>query len=333
MKILKILGFIGLGLLSVILVVGFLSPSEFEASAAKVIEAPSQVVYAQCADLEKRHQWSPWEQMDSTMTITTGEISVGEGASYSWESASQGNGSLTYTKAVPNELLVSSLNFGTESDAEGIMTFEEAPEGTKVTWTMKADLGSNPFSRLMYRLLKPSMEAMFSIGLDNLAEMAENAEVAPMVEVEVVEWEGGLFLTMMDSSSFETMDSVMAMGYGSLVGELQANNAAPAGAAVCFYHKWDEENGFAVYEMGFPISEEFVASDRFAVVKKDATKVARTVHRGDYDSMDKSWEGLMGHIESNEMQYAGAPWEEYVVNMRADSNSANWVTNISFPVQ
>lgn len=172
MKALKIIGFTLIGLLLIVIVVGYMQPSKVELSVSKVVDAPVCAAFDHVNDLEKRTQWSPWEQVDSAMSIQYGQVKKGLGANYSWESPEQGHGELRYIEVEKNKRIKSEIDFGQSTKSYGTMTFQEVPDGTKVTWKFETNLGSNPFQRIFGVIVKTAIKTSFEGGLKNLAENA-----------------------------------------------------------------------------------------------------------------------------------------------------------------
>jgi len=68
-------------LLLILVVVGFILPSKYQAEKSIAIKAPAETIFEQVNDLEKCVLWSSWEADDPEMEITFGKIKVGKGAS------------------------------------------------------------------------------------------------------------------------------------------------------------------------------------------------------------------------------------------------------------
>ena len=64
MKALKIIGIIIAVLIAVVLVLGIVTPNEYNIERSVEIKAPKNVVYANISNLKKMSTWSPWEKKD-----------------------------------------------------------------------------------------------------------------------------------------------------------------------------------------------------------------------------------------------------------------------------
>jgi uncharacterized protein YndB with AHSA1/START domain len=159
---------------ALLLVIGFLLPSGFKVQRTAQIAAPPAKVYALIVDPRQWKNWTVWNQRDPAMKMSYSGADSGAGAKWSWQSASEGNGVMEFTAAVPNERLVYALSFpdmGMTSRGELQLVPDGA--GTRVTWTNEGDMGGNPVNRyfgvMMDRLVGPDFEA----GLKNLKALAE----------------------------------------------------------------------------------------------------------------------------------------------------------------
>jgi len=161
--------------LAVVLLAGgsMLSP-DFNVSRAITIEAPPERVYALVADPRAWKRWSVWNERDPAMRITYSGPESGAGAAWAWESKTEGDGKMTITAAEPPKRVAFDLFFpdvGTTS--KGDISFGQDGSGTRVTWTMRGSMGSNPLQRWFAlgadKLIGPDFES----GLRNLKNLAE----------------------------------------------------------------------------------------------------------------------------------------------------------------
>lgn len=167
---LAVVGFAAL----VIVGAGFFLPSDFAVERSVIVDAPRERVFNLVIDPREWKRWTVWNERDPKMEIAYDGPPFGQGARWSWKSASEGNGSMVFTRVVPNESLGYELlfaDFGMKSEGEIVLT--PAGTGTRVTWTNRGDVGRNPLKRYlaitMDRLVGPDFEA----GLANLKRVAE----------------------------------------------------------------------------------------------------------------------------------------------------------------
>jgi len=176
MKVLKWLLIVVVLLLAVLLVGGMLLSPKFAVTRSVVVNAPPEKVYPLVASPREWKQWSVWNRRDPAMQIVYSGPDSGAGAAWSWKSKSEGDGRMTFTAAEPNRKVDYDLyfpDFGTTST--GSIALAPEGSGTKVTWTMNGDFGSNPLFR-WFALAADSMVGKdFDGGLQNLKAIAEKS--------------------------------------------------------------------------------------------------------------------------------------------------------------
>lgn len=147
-KLLKAL-FTAVAVLGLVLTVGSLLLSgRFEVERRIVIAAPAERVFEQVADPRRWKDWSVWTRRDPAMQIRYDGPTSGAGAAWSWTSASEGNGRMSFTEAEPARRLAYELTFeGFDGVSKGEMLLAPAAGGTELRWTMRGDMGGNPMFR------------------------------------------------------------------------------------------------------------------------------------------------------------------------------------------
>jgi hypothetical protein len=120
-------------------------PADFRISRSAVMSASASEIFPHVNDLHKWDAWSPWAKLDPNMQVTHGGSPAGEGATYHWVGNKEvGEGKMTITQSKPPELVSLRLDFikPMTATSQTDFTFEPAPRGTLVTWTMT---GKNNF--------------------------------------------------------------------------------------------------------------------------------------------------------------------------------------------
>jgi carbon monoxide dehydrogenase subunit G len=74
---------------------------------------------------------------------------------------------------VPEKTIETELRMESMLPASGDFQFEKMPEGTNVTWSFDADMGANPFMKLMGSTMMTGMlKKQFDEGLEDLDSVA-----------------------------------------------------------------------------------------------------------------------------------------------------------------
>lgn len=174
MRIVKWLLGIVLALALVLVLGGLLLSPKFTVSRSVTVNAVPDKVYALVANPRQWKRWTVWNERDPAMQIEYFGAESGSGAGWAWKSKTEGDGKMTFTGAEPGRRLGYDLyfpDFGTTSAGELLFVPEAA--GTKVTWRMDGDMGSNPMYRWFALFADRMVGADFAGGLANLKTQAE----------------------------------------------------------------------------------------------------------------------------------------------------------------
>jgi len=154
--------------------IGFLLPSKFQVQRSIEINAPPKKVYDLVVEPRRWAEWSVWTRRDPAMKITYSGPPFGMGARWSWQSKSEGNGSMELTRVEPDravEYALSFSDFGMRS--AGVLRLEPAGERTRVTWSTAGDVGGNPIKHYLAAAMDRMVGPDFDAGLANLKALAE----------------------------------------------------------------------------------------------------------------------------------------------------------------
>ena len=165
-----------------VLVAASLRPPTFRIERGTRIAAPMVQVAELIADFHQWQKWSPWENLDPTMTRTYSGAQSGVGAVYEWDSkgkAGSGRMEITDMRAgAERGLIAIKLDFlkpfKASNTAEFVMTPTDA--GTDLGWAM---FGPSPF---VSKLMGLFMDFDKMVGKDfeaGLVALKRNAEQAP----------------------------------------------------------------------------------------------------------------------------------------------------------
>jgi len=179
-----------------ILVIGisFFLPKMSLVERTATINAKPHVVFGIVNDLKSYDTWMTWNQMDPNWKVKMSANSVGQGATYSWESEKTdvGIGTMLITESKPYEKVASNLTI--EGMGTSPCSFNLSPDGagTKVNWKMASDMSQSPF---IFSVMGKWMAALgimdkmagdeFEKSLANMKKIAESPEGAKYAPVPV----------------------------------------------------------------------------------------------------------------------------------------------------
>jgi uncharacterized protein YndB with AHSA1/START domain len=174
LKLLKWVAISIVGLVAVLFIGGLALSPEFKAVRNTTVNAPAEKVYALIADPREWKRWAVWNQRDPAMAITYSGPPSGNGAVWEWKSKSEGDGKMTFSAAEPGKRVAYELyfpDFGTTST--GALELASEGSGTRVTWIMNGNMGSNPIYRWMALFMDRMIGPDFEAGLANLKAISE----------------------------------------------------------------------------------------------------------------------------------------------------------------
>lgn len=149
-------------------------PGHYRVERRIAIHAAPDRVYALIAAPRAWARWSVWTRRDPGMRIVYRGPAAGIGANWSWDSRSEGRGTMLFTDAVVGEGVRYALRFpdlGTQGDGE--LRLRSDGRDTLVTWTHEGETGPNPALRLMAPFMDRILGPDFESGLRMLKQVAE----------------------------------------------------------------------------------------------------------------------------------------------------------------
>lgn len=173
MKWLKLISFGFFVFIVTLILIAYLLPARQSVQRHRDIEAPAARIWPLIANPKAWQQWAAWNQRDPAMKITYEGSESGAGAKWTWDSNSEGKGSMTFDTAETEKLLTYTLSFpDMGSAAKGRIELTPQGSGTRVTWSFETDLGNNPVMRWFGLALPGFVGKDFDEGLANLERQA-----------------------------------------------------------------------------------------------------------------------------------------------------------------
>jgi hypothetical protein len=146
------------------------------------ILAPPEVVFPILSTPSEWPMWSPWTARDPAMEIAFSGPPTGVGATWSWKSASEGDGSMTFTLSIPSVKAAYDLSIvGMGPPGKGDFLIAPNAAGCVVAWTMTSDMGNSPIGRWMGLLLPGWLRRDFAEGLSRLSDYARTQPTPPPI--------------------------------------------------------------------------------------------------------------------------------------------------------
>ncbi|MBC8756629.1 SRPBCC family protein [Kordia sp. YSTF-M3] len=324
MKILKYV----LLLLLVLIVAGAIfvatRPNDYDVVRSKVIKAPIDVVFNNINDYKNWEAWGPWMEEDSTIVVKYNEQTSGVGANYTWTSK-DGPGKMKTVSLTQNKSLEQVMQFGDYEPTDVYWTFEEVPEGTKVSWGMKSD--KTAFMFKLFAALSGGMDKMLGDmeekGLANierevLAELKKNPPKQFRLgdisqhEASAKQFIGFYQKTTTDAS-MEDMTKLFTE-FMPQAGMYAVNNKLEGYTPGSLYIKWDEETKEAEFYIGLLFDDDTILPDGEGMTKTilPAGQILKISKFGPYGvgDMDAHMK-IATYMNEKKLMPEGIVWELY----------------------
>lgn len=168
-----------IGIVAVLAVIffagGFLLPQSVTVERSIDIAKPAAEVFPHVNSLKAGQKWSPWLERDPNVQLTFDGPDEGVGAKMAWSSDNPqvGEGAQEIMQSDADTFVETALDFGDMGTAKAQFILEGAGESTNVTWTLEADMGSNPVGRWMGLMMDRWVGADYEKGLSNLKLLVE----------------------------------------------------------------------------------------------------------------------------------------------------------------
>jgi uncharacterized protein YndB with AHSA1/START domain len=163
---------IGGAAIAVIAAVPFLLPAKARIERSAVVAATPQAIFPLISSSEGFNRFNPFRDRDPNLKITYSGPKEGPGASFAW-TGKEGSGSQTISEVVDGRRVVMQLDLGSMGRPVQAFELEPVAGGTKVTWSLDADFGMNPVSRVFGLFMDGMLGPVYEKGLQNLSKTVE----------------------------------------------------------------------------------------------------------------------------------------------------------------
>ncbi len=311
----------------------------YNVSRSKVIKAQPEVVFNDLNDYKNWKDWGPWYEEDPTIEATYAANTIGEGGSYSW-TGKDGDGTMNTLKVDKPKSLDQEIIFKTpfgDMRSEVYWTLEKVEGGTNLTWGMNGEMGF--FTRWMANGMEEQIGPMEERGLELFDENIQKKTKVYSVEVNgVVDYGGGHYLYATTSCRIDEIGSNFPKIMMKVNDFIKENSVRTTGGPFSLFHKYDEENGTAMFSVCYPVSEKMITPKGTDIVSgfMERGKYFKTTLKGSYDNSQEAWETAMkevANLAEYKMIETGEPFELYVNSPLITPNPADLISEIYIPVE
>lgn len=290
------------------------------------------LIYDLTRNLTKWDLWTPWKKLDSTAIYKLIGPDGKIGTTRTWEGKVIGNGQMTLTQLIPNELVGYDLEFQHgKYQSKGKIAIEAKGDSAKVSWIDEGDLGYNPISRYMGLFMGKMLAPDFEKGLATLKRVVDQRKDWPKIEEKIIP--GQTVLLIRDSAGPNTYATVLGKGYEDIMHFIKSSKLQPKGPPFAIYLKYDTVTMFSMMDLGIPVEKAVKGKGRIRVEKIPALNAVVAYYFGPYDKTGPTYNALHQYCSESGKVMMLEPWEIYVTDPMTEKDPMKIETDIVFPVK
>jgi effector-binding domain-containing protein len=292
-----------LGLVVVLAIVGVLLPRVAHIERSIHIERPASLVFATLDTFQGVRRWSPWIEYDPELKMVIEGPREGVGAKMSWSGNKQvGTGSQLITESLPGRLVRFDLDFGGMGTGKAAFVLTPEQGGTKLTWTLDADMGAAPPGRYLGLMMDRWVGPDYEKGLQRIKAVVEklpNIDIDGLV-VETVTLEPKPIAYVSRSTSLATAEISKAYteSYALLSDYIKTNKLQASGPPLGIEVAMTPTS--YSFEAGMPIDRADAAPTEAVQIKQSyGGKALETHYVGPYDGVGKAAQKLAAYAAAH----------------------------------
>ena len=152
-----------------------------------------------------------------------------------------------------------------------------------------------------------------------------------MVEdMKLKEIEAQPMLSIRQKSRADTIGKDMGELFPQIMNYIIQQGAQPAGMPFAIYHQFGPEG--VDMECAIPVAQPMAGSGAIVAGETPGGRVAVVSYFGPYNRLKEAYNGLGEWMEAEGLEPAGPPWEVYVTDPGQEPDSAEWQTDVYYPV-
>ncbi len=340
MNALKKVIFVLLGIVVILIVIGFLLPGTRHVERSTVVEAPRSAVFALVNGFRHFNDWSPFmaAMPDAEYTYEGPDFGVGSKMAWATQEPEPETGSQIIVASTPYDRVDVELDLGPRGTAQVAYLLQPEGQGTRITWTFDTDYGFNLVGRYFGLLLDRTMGPLYAQGLANLKRIAE--------ELPKEDWSGleiGISEVASTTIAYSTGDcgrepadiaAALAAAYGRVAGFISTNGLQMAGQPTAITNYWDDR-GYG-FDAGIPVSGSPTrGAGPNSAVRMGETyggRVVKAKHVGPYTGLPETYDLITAFMVAHKLEANGRSWDVYVSDP-GNTPESELVTEVYFPVK
>ncbi len=313
----------------IILIAGIFMPKDISTSISKEVDYSNTYAFNVANNHLTVPKCSAWVLGDKETVVTYDKLVQGANSGYSWKSKKYGDGSIKYTKVVPNEKIEAELMMqGQKSTYIQTFKFLDKNKST-VSWDFNTHMSypKNVFAPfLMHMINKKNNET-----IDNMSAEVERRKKGEYYSYQVKEvgQNQRFFVTSRNSVSVDQIGQFYAQNLAAVYQKLQAEGIIAAGAPCAIFYKFDEVSGNADMAVAVPVLSPIAIKDLTSETFP-AQNVVTVDYFGDSAKNQVAHYALNDYINDRKYTENYPVLEEYVTDPLKEKDPAKWLTKIYY---
>jgi len=258
--------------------------------------------------------------------------------SWSGDPKTVGSGSQEITESRPYDTVVTALDFGGKGKAIASFVLAGEGSGTKITWSLDADLGMSPIGRYFGLLFDKMVGPDYELGLANLKGLAESLPKTDFAdlktEIVTVSPVNVAYVAAKSGQDDKGIAGAIGAAYGQVGKFMAARKLQQAGPPLTINTKWGD--GAYEFEAAIPLTKAPAGAippgSPVQVKETYAGRAIKVAHRGAYRDLTLTYEKLHAYAAANGHEAAGPTWDEYVSDP-GSTPETDLLTNIYMPIR
>lgn len=329
MKTLKKIG-IGLLILLVLLtIIGLLLPKDIHVSETRTFNAPTNYVFNIMNDLKNAPLYNDWVMKDPKMKLSYGDITMGNGASYSWDSDMQGKGMITYDKSVSPDSIVAKMIFNESDESKMKYSFTPNGESTNMTWEMHSEMGF-PYN-LFGWFFKYQMRKAYNNSFDNIEQLLgtrlKGNYSGYQINEELIKEKN--YIISRDEVAFTNIQKFYSQNLTAIFQKLQTETVVMDGMPSGLFFKYDETKGVTDMAVGVPVMEAISIAE-LSTITLPSSQAIVVDYYGPNDATEKAHYAIENYMRDRNLLSNSPIIEEYVTDVLKEKDPAKWLTKIIY---
>ena len=332
MKLLRILLYIGLGLLVLIVGLGFFAKKDYHIERSIEIKAPKALVYNQVRYFKNFKVWSPWDKLDPNMQYSINGQDGEPGAVYQWSGNDDvGAGTHTIRQVTPNRIdLELEFTKPFQSKSPVFYQLEEKGENTEVTWGFDVHFPFPINVWAMFTNIDNALGKDYERGLVNLQKVCDNIIHPKYRGFEVLTADLPVKYYVGIRKTIDTADvSDFYMATMPKIGMVVQKSGQPMdGHPSGLFWTWGV-NGQTDMAAAIPMTKEMKFGDSLSVFKIGGA--ARVIeYAGGFQGLGEAHGAMADYLAAKKLTALPPSIEEYVTDPTVEKDTAKWLTKIIY---